>query len=174
MLFSEQRRDKDRNTYRFCSVCIWHLQPWLSGHTHLHLISVVSRLTHAEEQSRYTLTPDIELIIHKRSHMNPWMARTSSPDGSSLCSEVSDCQTMNFLQSLRVNEHGVFYVNFQIMSLMPKEFLCLIRQQSSVCCVCSCLVMWWSRKSSWLMSSSPPHLSWKIMFNLGCHCLNYT
>lgn len=52
---------------------------------------------------------------------------------------------------------------------------------SSVCVdrflrhVCVCLVTSsWARKMCWLISSSAAHLSWKIRFNLGCRCLNYT
>lgn len=40
--------------------------------------------------------------------------------------------------------------------------------------VCSRLFISWARGRRWLISSSAPHLSWKITFNLGCHCLNYT
>lgn len=39
---------------------------------------------------------------------------------------------------------------------------------------CSQLFISFARLMRWLLSSSPPHLSWKIMLQLGCRCRNYT
>ena len=40
--------------------------------------------------------------------------------------------------------------------------------------LCSCCCTLWARKTGWLIFSSASYWSWKIMFNLGRHCPNYS